>query len=136
MTTTPLAKPLATYAHARRVGDILFVAGQGCRDAITDIWAGVTFDKNGKAITTDFAAQVRGVLKNLDGVLQNHHLSKDHLVDVQVFLTDMTTQFPVMNEIWNEYFRNVKQPPTRTTVAVAGLPGLNLVEMKAIAAYS
>jgi enamine deaminase RidA (YjgF/YER057c/UK114 family) len=45
----------------------------------------------------------------------------------------MSDQFPVLNKVWNEFFRDVSNPPVRTTVAVKELPGLNLVEMKVIA---
>jgi enamine deaminase RidA (YjgF/YER057c/UK114 family) len=41
--------------------------------------------------------------------------------------------FADMNHVWNEFFSG-KPAPTRTTVAVADLPGMNFVEMKAIAA--
>ena len=128
-----LTKPLATYAHTRRVGGLVFLAGQGCRDPHSDIWAGVTFDDNGKPLKIDFEAQVRGVFKNVESALRHESLTRDHIVDAQVFLTNMTEQFPVMNKVWNEFFADVRQPPVRTTVAVKELPGLNLVEMKVIA---
>jgi 2-aminomuconate deaminase len=128
-----LTKPLATYSHARRVGDLLFIAGQGCRDPKTDVWAGVSFDNNGKVIAIDFEAQVRGVFKNVEAVLNNHSLTRADIVDVQVFLTQMTDQFSAMNKIWNEFFDGISPCPTRTTVAVKELPGLNLIEMKVIA---
>ncbi len=131
--TPTLAKPLATYAHTRVVGDLVFIAGQGCRDPETDLWAGVTFDDQGKVLAIDFESQVRGVFRNIERALQAESLTKRALVDVQVFLTDMKQQFPILNKIWNEFFEGVHTPPTRTTIAVKELPGLNLVEMKAIA---
>ena len=133
-TTTPsLTKPLAAYNHARRVGQLVYLAGQGCRDPQTDIWAGVTFDASGKPSAFDFEAQVRGVLRNVEAVLKHESLNRSHIIDVQVFLTNMSDQFPVVNKVWNEFFREVSNPPVRTTVAVKELPGLNLVEMKVIA---
>ena len=128
-----LTKPLAAYAHTRILGDIVFLAGQGCRDPETDTWAGVTFDENGKAVHINFEEQVRGVLRNVERALTSVHLSKHHLIDVQVFLTDMKEQFPILNRVWNEFFYGLQTLPVRTTVAVKELPGLNLVEMKAIA---
>ncbi len=65
MADVQLTKPLANYSHARRSGDLLFIAGQGCRDPKTNIWAGVTFDSFGKVRNMDFRAQVQGVLKIL-----------------------------------------------------------------------
>lgn len=134
MPQTKLTKPLANYSHTRRVGNILFIAGQGCRNPESNIWAGVTFDSAGAVTNIDFKAQVKGVLSNIDDVLRSHGLDRNALVDVQVFLTNMTEQFATMNEVWNEFFADVKIPPTRTTVSVSGLPGLNLVEMKSVAA--
>lgn len=128
-----LTKPLASYAHARRVGSLVFLAGQGCRDPKTDVWAGVTFDQQGRAVNIDFEAQVRGVFRNVEAVLIHEKLSRHNIVDVQVFLTNMAEQFPVLNRVWNEFFADVTSPPVRTTVAVKELPGLNLVEMKVIA---
>jgi enamine deaminase RidA (YjgF/YER057c/UK114 family) len=129
-----LTKPLATYAHTRVVGDLVFIAGQGCRDPETDLWDGVTFDASGAVVSIDFEAQVRGVLRNIERALESLSITKNALVDIQVFLTDMTQQFPHLNKVWNEFFAGVPHPPTRTTVAVKELPGFNLVEMKAIAA--
>lgn len=133
-TNLDLTKPLAKYAHSRRVGNLVFLAGQGCRDPKTNIWAGVTFDSAGKPLKIDFEAQVRGVFRNIEAALSQESLTKHHIVDAQVFLTDMSEQFPVMNQIWNEFFADVSNPPVRTTVAVKELPGLNLVEMKITAA--
>ena len=131
-----LAKPLAAYSHTRTVGQLVFIAGQGCRDPETDIWAGVTFNPDGSAKEINFEQQVRGVFRNVERALKSAGLSKHDLVDVQVFLTDMQRQFPVMNRVWNEFFEGTGPGPTRTTVAVKELPGLNQIEMKAIAALA
>lgn len=127
-----LTKPLASYSHLRQAGLIVFIAGQGCRDPETDIWAGVSFNQEAKPVSIDFEMQVRGVFKNIDAVLKSNGLTRSHIVDVQVFLTDLHKQFTVMNKIWNDYFRDVTPPPTRTTIGVKDLPGLNLIEMKVI----
>jgi len=128
-----LTKPLANYAHMRRRGEIVFLAGQGCRDPKTDIWAGVSFDANGSPVQIDFEAQVRGVFANIDAVLKSGGLSRHHIVDVQVFLTDLKQQFSILNKVWDEYFNDARDLPTRTTIGVNQLPGFNLVEMKVIA---
>jgi enamine deaminase RidA (YjgF/YER057c/UK114 family) len=131
-----LTKPLANYAHTRRRGELVFLAGQGCRDPKTDIWAGVTFDAQGKPAQIDFEAQVRGVFRNIDAALQSGGLTRHHILDVQVFLTDLHQQFSTLNKVWDEYFQGAPQLPTRTTIGVSQLPGLNLVEMKVIASSS
>ncbi len=122
---------MAQYSHARRVGDLLFIAGQGCRHPDTNAYAGVTRDAAGKVIAHDIQAQTAGVLQNLERVLAANGLARRHVVDVTVFLTDMA-EFDSMNQIWNQFFAE-GMPPSRTTVAVKALPGDNFVEMKAIA---
>jgi 2-aminomuconate deaminase len=133
--SSTLTKPLAAYGHSRRVGQLVYLAGQGCRDPKTDIWAGVTFDEKGKPTRFDFEAQVRGVLRNVEAVLTHESLTRRHIVDVHVFLTNMAEQFPVLNKVWNEFFKDIPTPPVRTTIGVKELPGLNLVEMKVTAAH-
>lgn len=129
-----LTTPLARYTHSRRVGALLYVAGQGCRNPLTNDYAGLTRDPNGKVLTYDIRAQTASVLGNIEAVLITHGLDRSALVDIQVFLTDMA-DFEAMNEIWNQFFCEVSPPPTRTTVAVKQLPGLNFIEMKAIAHF-
>jgi 2-iminobutanoate/2-iminopropanoate deaminase len=128
-----LTKPLARYSHARRVGDLLFVAGQGCRSPETNDYAGLTRDAAGNVTKYDIAAQARACLANIEAVLKANGLTKEAIVDVTVFLRDMQ-DFPAMNAVWNDYF-DVPMSPTRTTVAVRELPGLNYVEMKTIATF-
>lgn len=133
LSNSNLTKPLASYSHSRTVGSLVFLAGQGCRDPQSNVWAGVKFDVEGKVLSIDFEAQVRGVFKNIESVLFNQLLTRHHIIDVQVFLTNMDEQFSVLNQVWNEFFKDSSLPPVRTTVAVKELPGLNLVEMKVIA---
>lgn len=126
-----LTQPLARYAHIRRVGDVVFVAGQGCRDPQSGTYAGLTLAADGSIVAYDIAAQTFGVLTNVERALQSIGLSRKNIVDVQVFLTDMK-DFAAMNLVWNDFFAN-SEPPTRTTVCVSKLPGQNFVEMKSIA---
>lgn len=127
-----LTKPLARYVHVRKAGGLMFIAGQGCRDPETDSYPGLTRNAAGGVTAHDITAQTRGVLANIERVLKSEGLDRADIVDVNVFLTDMD-EFPAMNAVWNEFFAETP-PPTRTTVAVKALPGLNFVEMKVIAA--
>lgn len=129
-----LTKPLANYVHTRRVGPLVFVAGQGCRDPETDQYPGITLNERGEIDSYDIRAQARGVLMNIERALKAEGLDRRNIVDVQVFLCDMA-DFPAMNEVWNDFFKEVA-PPTRTTVAVRALPGKNFVEMKTVAALN
>ena len=131
--SSELTRPLARYSHARRVGSLLFVAGQGARDPATDREAGVTLDAQGQVVSYDITVQTQAVLTNVERALTSFGLTRRDIVDVQVFLSDMA-DFKAMNAVWNDFFAE-GEPPTRTTVAVKTLPGKNFVEMKAIAAF-
>ncbi len=126
-----LTRPLANYVHSRRCGSLIFVAGQGCRSPKTDQCVGLTRDAAGKITDYDIIAQTRGVFENIERALADHRCDRRQIIDVTVFLKTMK-DFSAMNQVWNEFFANC-QPPTRTTVAVADLPGENFIEMKAIA---
>jgi reactive intermediate/imine deaminase len=124
-------KALGSYSHAVQVGNLIFVAGQGCRDPQTGIEAGITLDADGKVTAYDIDVQTRGVLKNLSTVLEAAGLTLSDVIDATVFLKTMD-DFDRYNKIWAEHF-TCECPPARTTVAVADLPGRNYIEIKAIA---
>jgi len=127
-----LTKPFADYPHFRKVGSMFFLAGQGCRHAATNEYAGVEYDAAGKVSHYDIKAQTVGVFANIEKALDEAGLTPTNIVDVTVFLTTMK-DFEAMNLVWNEFFAE-HVSPTRTTVAVKELPGDNFVEMKVIAA--
>jgi reactive intermediate/imine deaminase len=127
--------PLGAYSHAIRVGDLLFISGQGCRDAKTGVERGLTFDEGGKVLAYDIEAQTRGVLDNLGVVLKHAGLDYSDVVDITVFLHDMN-DFEKYNKVYASYFSHLPVPPCRTTVQVARLPGRNYIEMKAIASFA
>jgi reactive intermediate/imine deaminase len=129
--TQPLTKALASYVHTRIVGELVFVAGQGCRDPKTNNYRGLTRTLDGQITNVDIREQAAGVLDNIEKALSAHNLSRSDIVDVTVFLKSMD-YFQDMNMVWNGFFKD-SPLPTRTTVAVADLPGDNYVEMKAIA---
>lgn len=123
--------PLGSYSHAMWAGDLLYVSGQGARDGATETEAGVTLDEHGAVAAYDIEVQTRAVLENLKNVLKAAGCSMEDLVDVSVFLKDMN-DFPRYNRAYSEFF-SFRNPPARTTVQVAGLPGKNFIEIKAIA---
>lgn len=123
--------PLGAYSHAVKAGPFLFVSGQGCRDAATGIECGITLDDAGKVTAYDIEAQTHGCLKNLITVLEAAGCSLEDLVDMTVFLADMD-DFARYNNVYAQYF-NFPQPPARTTIQAARLPGNNFIEIKAIA---
>lgn len=123
--------PLSSYSHAVRVGPFVFVSGQGSRDPKTGQEAGVTLDGNGKVASYDIETQTHAVIANLQSVLKAANCELTDLVDVTVFLVNMQ-DFSKYNSVYEKYF-SFPNPPARTTVAAAALPGKNFIEIKATA---
>lgn len=124
-------EPVGAYVHARRVGNLLFLAGIGPRKRGASGIPGVTTNDQGVVVSYDIAAQTRAALENVRLVLEDAGSGWDKIVDVTVFLTDMKNDFPVFNKIYAEYFPTNR--PTRTTVEVGALPTLIAVELKVVA---
>lgn len=129
----PAPSPLGSYSHAMRAGNLLFLSGQGCRDPLTGIEAGITMDESGKVTSYDISTQTRGCIANMERVLKAAGLTLRDLVDVTIFLADMK-DFAEYNKVYAEYF-TFPEPPARTTIQAAALPGRNFIEIKAIAIY-
>jgi 2-iminobutanoate/2-iminopropanoate deaminase len=98
---------------------LVFVSGQGCWDPAT-----------GGLNKGPVDAQTRLTLRNVERVLLAAGSSLDRVVRCSVFLADMA-DFPAMNAVYAEFFPH--DPPARTTVAAAALPGGMAVEIDCIA---
>lgn len=128
-TRAPL--PVGTYAHAKRVGDLLFLSGIGPRKRGSTEIPGVTLDGEGNIVSYDIEKQCHAVFENVRYVLEDSGSSLEKVVDVQVFLTNMKRDFAAFNRIWAEYFGAIQ--PCRTTVEVGSLPTPIAIEFKVIA---
>lgn len=107
------------YSHAVRVGQLLFVSGQG------------PFNRDGSGpIQGSFEEQVRYTLENLKVVLNDCGSDLSLVVKTTVFLVDMGL-FSEFNRIYKEYFPT--EPPARSCVEVSNLPGGIMVEIEAVA---
>lgn len=113
-------EPVGNYPHAKRVGDLLFLSGIGPRKRGTKEIPGVTLSDEGKILSYDIAAQCKSVFENVEQVLTDSGASLDCLVDVTVFLTNMSADFKIYNEAYGKFFDKVR--PTRTTVEVTAFP--------------
>ena len=135
ISTDKAPKPVGSYPHARKVGNLLFLSGVGPRvagsDDIDSQVPGLKLDKNGNYIEFSFEAQCRSVFDNVRAVLEASGSSWDKLVDVTVFLTDMKRDFKTYNAIYAEYFKD--NQPCRTTVEINSLPTPIAIELKCIA---
>ena len=117
--TEAAPKAIGPYEQAIRINGFVFTAGQIPIDP-----------KTGNLVEGGIAAETRQVLENLKAVLEAAGSSLDRVVKATVFLKNMA-EFPLMNEVYAEYFGNSK--PARSTVAVAELPRGALVEIDLIA---
>ena len=128
-------EPVGAFPHARRVGNLLFLSGIGPRKRNTKAIPGVTFDNAGNVAEYDIAQQALSVFENVRTVLEDAGATWNNIVDVTVFLTDMTRDFATFNKLYADHFAGPDRPnPTRTTIEVGALPTPIAVELKVIAA--
>ena len=131
--TTTAPKPVGTYPHARRVGELLFLSGIGPRDAGTNAIPGNEYFADGRVRHYDIAAQTRSVFANVRAVLEASGARWEDLVDVTVYLTDMARDFKAYNAIWAEHFPDIDTAPCRTTLGITALPTPIAIELKCTA---
>ncbi|MGM9607860.1 MAG: RidA family protein [Oscillospiraceae bacterium] len=110
---------IGPYSHAIAAGDFLFTSGQIALDPATGKLAGDTIE-----------VQTEQVLKNLEAVLAAHGMTFADVVKTTVFLTDLA-DFATVNGIYATRFP--ADPPARSCVQVAGLPGGSRVEIELVA---
>lgn len=117
ISTATGAQPVGAYSQGLRVGDFVFVSGQGPLDPET-----------GKVVGATIEEQTARVLENIKAILEAADASMADVVKVSAHLSDMAL-FERYNRVYASYFPDPK--PTRTTVG-SQLPGI-LVEIDAIA---
>lgn len=110
---------IGPYSHAISTGDFLFTSGQIALDPKTGSLAGNTIEE-----------QAEQVLRNLEAVLSTNGMTFENVIKTTVFLTDLS-DFSVVNGIYATRFPN--DPPARSCVQVAGLPGGSKIEIELIA---
>jgi 2-aminomuconate deaminase len=110
----------------------LFLSGVGPRQPGTNAIPGNVYDAEGKLVDYDIEQQCRQVFANVRAVLEASGARWEQLVDVTVFLTDMTRDFPTYNRLYAECFKGVDA--CRTTLGITALPTPIAIELKCIAA--
>lgn len=131
--TTSAPAPVGAYPHARRVGDLLFLSGIGPRAPGTDAIPGNRYDDDGRLLGYDIVAQTRSVFANVRAVLEASGVRWSDLIDVTVYLTDMSNDFAAYNGVWSDYFPDPAASPCRTTLGITALPTPIAIELKCIA---
>jgi 2-iminobutanoate/2-iminopropanoate deaminase len=111
---------IGPYSQGIKAGEFVFTAGQ------------VGFDpQTGKLVEGGIEAQTRQGIENVRAILEAAGTSLDNVVKTTVFLTNLA-DFQAMNAIYKGYFGE-EQPPARSTIQVAGLPGGAIFEIETIA---
>ncbi|HZS55451.1 MAG TPA: RidA family protein [Bryobacteraceae bacterium] len=103
---TPLFSPAVSY------GSLLFLSGVGAH------------------FEGDITAHTKHVLDEIEQKLQAAGSSMQKVLKAQVYLADLK-DYDAMNKVFQGRFG--PEPPVRTTVSVAGVPGKSLVEIDVIA---
>lgn len=122
ISTSKAPAAIGTYSQAVKVGNTVYLSGQIPLDPATM-----------ELVDGDVETHIRRVFDNLSAVCEAAGGSLQHIVKLNIFLTDLSN-FQRVNSVMAEYF---KQPyPARAAVGVASLPKDSLVEMDAIMALS
>ena len=112
--------PIGPYSQGVVFGSgILITAGQIPLDP-----------KTGKIVEGDIKVQTKRALENLQAILEAGNSKLANVVKTTVYLKDMN-EFPAMNEVYGEFFRDIA--PARTTVEVSRLPKDVKIEIEAFA---
>jgi len=109
---------IGTYSQAVRVDNTVYLSGQIPLDPASM-----------EVVDGGINAEIERVFHNLSAVCEAAGGSLQHIVKLNIFLTDLAN-FPVVNEIMAQFF---DQPyPARAAIGVASLPKGVGVEMDAI----
>ena len=113
--------PIGPYSQAIITeGKLIFVSGQ------------IPLKPDGTLPGDNISVQTRQSIENIKAILEKNNCTLENIVKTTVYMTDMS-DFPKMNEVYNEYFSTSK--PARAAVEVSRLPKDVLVEIEAIAVY-
>lgn len=109
---------IGPYSQGIVVNNLFYSSGQ------------IPLTAEGDLVDGTVQEQTHQVFKNLKAVLKEAGASLETVVKATVFIKDMN-QFPLINEVYGEYFDTHK--PARSCVEVARLPKDVLVEIEVIA---
>jgi 2-iminobutanoate/2-iminopropanoate deaminase len=118
LTPASAPPPAGPYSHAIKVGDWLYLAGQGGFDPST-----------GKMISDSIEEQTEQTLKNLASLLNDAGYELTDVVSCLCHLSDLS-DFATFNAVYGRFFTD--EPPVRTTVQAALVAGM-VVEITAVA---
>ena len=117
------------HPHCVIAGDFVFLSGLVSERRGDGSRIGVEDGTTGRV--NDLRVQLSSIFSQLDVILETAGSNKTLVVDVQVFLLEMSENFALMNEVYGSYFGTTV--PARTTVEVVRFPSDVLIELKVIA---
>jgi 2-iminobutanoate/2-iminopropanoate deaminase len=117
--TEKAPKPIGPYSQAIKYENLVFISGQIAIDPISN-----------EFINGDIQTQTRIILENIKAILEEAGLNMNHVIKTTIYLKNLE-DFPVVNQIYGEYFTDHK--PARATVEVSRLPKDALIEIEVIA---
>ena len=112
------AAPVSHYCHAVRAGNLVWLSGA----------VGIQPDGG---VPSDVVEQFRVALANLDGALRAAGGKPEHIVKVQVFVTDINDRAKI-NPLRQEYFGDARPASSLFEVSALVAPELK-VEIEAMA---
>ena len=117
---TPSAPPaLGPYSVAVQTGGLVFFSGQ------------VALKPEGGRAEGGIEEQTRQVMDNIGAMLADVGLDYGHIVKSTIFMTDIG-DYPAINQVYAGYFGD--EPPARSAIQAAALPGGFGVEIEVVAA--
>ncbi|WP_252313683.1 RidA family protein [Sinobaca sp. H24] len=109
---------IGPYSQGIIVNNLFYSSGQ------------IPLQADGELLEGNVQEQTHQVFKNLQAVLAEAGASLDTVVKATVFIKNMD-EFPLINEVYGEYFSS--HQPARSCVEVARLPKDVLIEIEVIA---
>jgi len=118
LNTKSAPQPIGPYSQGIEADGLILLSGQiGLHPETGELMSGLS-------------AQTKQALENARAVLESAGSSLSDVIKTTIYLRNIS-DFAEFNRVYSEYFR--KDPPSRTTVAVSGLPKDALIEIEIIA---
>lgn len=107
----------APFSGAQESNEIVFISGQ-------------IHTNNGKLEGETIEEKLEITIRNVEKVLAEAGLTLEHVIKVEIFLTDIT-ELPALNNMYQKYWEHPF--PARTAICVKALPLGASLEIAAVA---
>lgn len=115
----PDVAPGASYEHASRAGDFIFMSGQ------------IAKDEHGNWVGGDATNQARQIYRNIDRILTHAGVTRRQIAKITTILTDVADRQDV-TDVRLDYLGDHRPPHTGLYVPVLGHPEIRM-EVEVIA---